>query len=71
VTLSHGLSSPDNLDPAYDAKSVADSPRFALTVLDDDRAGLFLSSSKLFLGCDFDGNVMFGDQYVNPRLLCY
>jgi len=40
-------------------------------VLDDDRAGLFLSSSKLFLGCDFDGNVMFGDQYVNPRLLCY
>ena len=64
VTLAHSALS-ESADPAYRALAEADdAPELALTVTDDDVAGLFFSATKLFLGCDFDGNVMFGETYT-------
>jgi len=61
VTLKHEVSSAK--DAAYDAKTFATEPAVAMTVKDDDVAGLFRSATKLTVGCDFDGNVMFGEEY--------
>ena len=74
VTLTHNASSEDIRthlgdlmfvgDPAYGAITTTSEPRFALTVHDDDAAGLFVSATKLTLGCDYDGNPLFGDHYA-------
>ena len=62
LTFTHDVSSSN--DPAYDRSEISDEPSMALTVTEDDEAGIFTSASRLMLGVDYSGRPMFTDEYA-------
>ena len=73
VTLTHDVSSTSggggwsggaySGDPAYDRLDFSNQPEVALTVYEDDVAGIYQSATLLSLGVMYDGQPLFVDDY--------